>query len=203
MNAAVEAARAGEAGAGFAVVADEVRNLAIRAADAAKTTAELIEGTVKKVNGGSDLVGQISESFASVAANATNVGDLVSEIAAASNEQAQGIGQINSAVNEMDKVVQQNAANAEESTSAAEELSSQAGQMQAVVEELSTLVGGSAKARNQQPAHNPIKSLINTARNVVPFGKDTIKTTQLGKPNENEIRPEAVAGINDDQFEDF
>jgi methyl-accepting chemotaxis protein len=64
LNAAVEATRAGEAGPCFALAADEVLNLAIRAADSAKTTAELIEGTVKKVNGGSDLVKQISESFA-------------------------------------------------------------------------------------------------------------------------------------------
>jgi methyl-accepting chemotaxis protein len=74
LNAAVEAARAGEAGAGFAVVADEVRNLAMRAADAAKSTAALIEGTVKKVNDGSQLVTGTNEAFMKVAESAAKVG---------------------------------------------------------------------------------------------------------------------------------
>ena len=114
LNAAVEAARAGEAGAGFAVVADEVRNLALRAADAAKNTADLIEGTVKRVKDGAELVNKTNEAFSEVATSAGKVGELVGEIAAASNEQAQGIDQVNKAVVEMDRVTQQNAANAEE-----------------------------------------------------------------------------------------
>ncbi len=117
LNAAVEAARAGEAGAGFAVVADEVRNLAMRAADAAKSTADLIEGTVKKIKDGVDLVETTNEGFAKVAESSGKVGDLLGEIAEASKEQAQGIEQINVAVTEMDKVTQQNAAGSEELSS--------------------------------------------------------------------------------------
>jgi methyl-accepting chemotaxis protein len=144
LNAAVEAARAGEAGAGFAVVADEVRNLAMRAADAAKNTAELIEGTVKKVNGGGELVAFTNKAFRKVAESASKVGELVGEIAAASNEQAKGIEQVNQAVIEMDKVVQQNAANAEESASTSEELSKQAEQIKSSVKELVKLAEGSS-----------------------------------------------------------
>jgi len=144
LNAAVEAARAGEAGAGFAVVADEVRNLAMRAAEAAKNTANLIAGTVKKVKDGSVLVGKTSAEFAKVSDAAGTLGRLVSEIAAASKEQAQGIEQINKAVGEMDKVVQRNASNAEESASASEEMNAQAEQMKVFVGDLQSLVGGGA-----------------------------------------------------------
>jgi methyl-accepting chemotaxis protein len=142
LNAAVEAARAGEAGAGFAVVADEVRNLAMRAADAARNTADLIEGTVKKVGDGSELVDRTNEAFDQVAESSKKIGGLVGEIAAASNEQSDGIEQVNKAVSEMDKVVQQNAANAEESASASEEMNAQAEQMKGAVNELVAMVGG-------------------------------------------------------------
>ncbi len=143
LNAAVEAARAGEAGAGFAVVADEVRNLAMRAAEAARSTANLIEGTVKRIKNGSEVVTRTNEAFAKVAVGAKKASELVGEIAAASQEQAQGIEQINRAVSEMDKVVQKNAASAEESASAAEEMNAQAETMKGFVSELVALVGGS------------------------------------------------------------
>jgi methyl-accepting chemotaxis protein len=141
LNAAVEAARAGEAGAGFAVVADEVRNLAMRAADAAKNTADLIEGTVKKVKDGSELMIRTNEAFQQVADSSAKVAELVGEISAASGEQAQGIDQINRAVSEMDKVIQQNAANAEESAAASEEMNAQAEIMKDMVGELVVMVG--------------------------------------------------------------
>jgi len=146
LNAAVEAARAGEAGAGFAVVADEVRNLAMRAADAAKDTAVLIEDTVKKIGEGSHLVETTNDAFSQVSESASKVGELVSEIAAASGEQADGIEQVNRAVVEMDKVVQQNAASAEESASASEEMSAQAEQMRSIVDELKALSGAAGQA---------------------------------------------------------
>jgi methyl-accepting chemotaxis protein len=147
LNAAVEAARAGEAGAGFAVVADEVRNLAMRAAEAAKNTADLIEGTVKKIKEGSEVVQKTNTEFSEVQTSSARMGELVGEISAASGEQAQGIEQISKAVTEMENVIQRNSASAEESASASEEMSAQAEQMKQFVGELAALVG-SANGRS-------------------------------------------------------
>jgi len=152
LNAAVEAARAGEAGAGFAVVAEEVRNLAKRAAESARNTAGLIEGTIQKVKEGSGLMGVTHESFTKVAGSATQVAELLAEIATASREQSQGIDQVNKAVGDVDKVTQQNAANAEESAAASEELAAQADQMKAMVNELLALIGGNAGTRKGRSA---------------------------------------------------
>ena len=142
LNAAVEAARAGEAGAGFAVVADEVRSLAMRAADAAKSTQEIIENNLNHIQLSWKLVVFTDEAFDKVEESAKKVSGLIAEITAASREQAQGIEQVNHAVTQMDKIVQQNAANAEESASSAEEMKAQSEQMRRFVDTLVTAVRG-------------------------------------------------------------
>ena len=153
LNAAVEAARAGEAGAGFAVVADEVRKLALRASDAAKNTASLIEGTLKKVKDGTELVTVTNKAFKKVAESSAKIGHIVSEIAEASKEQSSGIEQVNIAITEMDKVVQQNAANAEESASASEEMNAQAEQLREYVGDLVILITGKENQEADMHAH--------------------------------------------------
>ena len=170
LNAAVEAARAGEAGAGFAVVADEVRNLAMRAAEAAKNTAGLIEHTVKKVTDGSEVVVKTSSEFSQAAGGITTMGELVGEITAASNEQAKGIEQINRAVSEMEKVVHQNASNAEESASASEEMSAQAEYMKDFIGKLVALVGadGSKAKKNLRVAKRANEQPVGLGRLVLP-----------------------------------
>jgi X-X-X-Leu-X-X-Gly heptad repeat protein len=204
LNAAVEAARAGEAGAGFAVVADEVRNLAMRAADAAKNTAGMIEGTVKKVKDGSALVTRTNEAFVKVADTASKVAGLVAEIATASKEQSQGIEQVNKAVAEMDKVVQQNAANAEENASASEEMNSQAVQMKDYVNELATIVegGGGKAARSKQYAVGSERSRRSRKETVVAPAEAAVeKAVVPAKPRE--MSPEQVIPLNGADFRDF
>lgn len=184
LNAAVEAARAGEAGAGFAVVADEVRNLAMRAAEAAKNTAGLIEGTVKNIKEGSVMVDTTNHEFKKVTEIVTKSGELIGEIAAASNEQAQGIDQINKAVSEMDRIVQQNASSAEESASAAEELNAQAEHVRCDVEELLALVGnGNGNGSKKSMGRKYEQAELNDAgiAEAHPQGKNLLEHSGNGK----------------------
>ncbi|MDL2260243.1 methyl-accepting chemotaxis protein, partial [Deltaproteobacteria bacterium OttesenSCG-928-K17] len=163
LNAAVEAARAGEAGAGFAVVADEVRNLAIRSADAAKNTADLIASTISNISSGSEMVNGTADTFSVVESHASKVAELLGEVAEASKEQSQGISQITTAMTQMDKVTQANAASAEESASSAAELTGQASTLLEAVAGLEGMIHGQDSPRKmtserQRPAAKKISA---------------------------------------------
>ena len=207
LNAAVEAARAGEAGKGFAVVAEEVRNLARRAADAAKNTSELIETSQKNADSSVTMVENLTKTFVGIQESSGKVATLVSEIAAASKEQAQGIEQVNTGVAEMDKVVQQNAANAEESASASEELSSQAQELNAMVEDLLAMVGGAGARQTgevSRPAvrRQPAASRAPAAR--APAVHKASAPKQLpGKAPAKVAKPEEVIPLDDEELNKF
>ena len=126
LNAAVEAARAGEAGKGFAVVAEEVRNLAMRSAEAAKNTAEMIQESVQNASDGVALNQEVLDNLEEINKQVLRVGQVMAEISAASSQQEEGVGQISQGVGQLNQLTQQNAANAQESAAASEELSAQA-----------------------------------------------------------------------------
>ncbi|WP_281063816.1 methyl-accepting chemotaxis protein [Rhodoferax aquaticus] len=126
LNAAVEAARAGEQGRGFAVVASEVRSLAGRSADAAKEIKSLINASVERVEQGSALVDTAGSTMTEVVSSIRRVTDIMGEISAASSEQSAGVSQVGEAVSLMDQATQQNAALVEEMAAAASSLQSQA-----------------------------------------------------------------------------
>ncbi len=133
LNAAVEAARAGDAGKGFAVVAEEVRNLAMRSAEAAKNTANMIAESVRNAEGGVSINQEVMNNLTEINRQVNKVSAVMNEIALASEQQSQGVEQVNTAVEQMNQVTQQVAGNAEESADAAEKLSGQAEEMKAMV----------------------------------------------------------------------
>ncbi len=141
LNASVEAARAGEAGAGFAVVADEVRNLAIRSAEAAKKTTQLISGTVESIYKGAELVATTSDKFEKYNVVAKEFVSLLERAADLCQKQLPKFNLVKQSIEEIHSVVQGNAASAEEAAAAAQQMSAQCESMKQYIRALSDVIG--------------------------------------------------------------
>jgi methyl-accepting chemotaxis protein len=218
LNAAVEAARAGDAGKGFAVVAEEVRSLAMRSAEAAKSTTSLIEESIRNAEIGVNITREVAGKLSEIAAGAKEVNLLVANIAASSHSQAteiqqindvigqvnETVGQINSSMDEVRMITEQNAANSEESASVAEELSGQAKELESMVRTFflsqTSLSGRRPNLELTSEKRNPLppdrldtcvgELLPGTGKPVAGDGQLTVKATQLRKkPRRGMILP--------------
>ena len=148
LNAAVEAARAGIHGKGFAVVAEEVRNLAARCAKAAGETTQMIENNNRQIKDGAEIAKNTADMLDQIVSQVASTTNLIHEIAAASNEQAQGVSQVTQALQQIDAVTQQNSASAEETASVSSEMNSHVSNLQKVMERFTL--------RNVQSQHKSV-----------------------------------------------
>ncbi len=148
LNAAIEAARAGEHGRGFAVVADEVRNLSDRTTKATQEIAKMIqqiqsetsmvvgnmEAGIKDVAEGVVLAQKAGKSLHEIMGVVRNVSDLVTQIAAATEEHSTASEEVTGNVEIISNISQETSQLADRSSEGIEELNRLARELSAIVD---------------------------------------------------------------------
>ncbi|HPS57922.1 MAG TPA: methyl-accepting chemotaxis protein [Spirochaetota bacterium] len=214
LNAAVEAARAGDQGRGFAVVASEVRNLAQRTGSSAKEIEALIKNTLENINQGTSLVSKSGVALSELITSVKEVGRIISEVTASTEEQRQGIDQINIAVMDLDAMTQQNAALVEETASASEEMAAQAEELAELMKQFkineTAASGGTHRVTHDfqktLKKENPAKKPAITAKPVIKDKPETaVKTDTKVNPEtaakqEKPVKTESKTAVKDKPF---
>ena len=211
LNAAVEAARAGEQGRGFAVVASEVRSLAQRSAAAAREIKTLISTSVERVEQGTALVDQAGHTMGEIVGAIKRVTDIVGEISAASAEQSAGVAQVGQAVTAMDQATQQNSALVEQSAAAAHSLQEQARQLVDAVAVFKLAHGARPSPTRVAPAVEPggpnratqVSRLKPGPAGVKPAGHARAATPAAAAPVKTTLPAAAAAATGTDDWESF
>ena len=122
LNAAVEAAHAGDAGRGFGVVAGDIRMLAQKCAEAARDIRNLLDRARGEVSDGVRTVSSVQDKLQALKGFTEEVQQRMSQVAAASKEQAAATEQIAQAVQELDTITTENARMVDSSAEAAARL---------------------------------------------------------------------------------
>lgn len=185
LNAAIEAARAGEQGRGFAVVADEVRKLSERTAKATKEIEQMIKqiqqdtkGAVEsmthgkvEVEKGKELANKAGSSLQNIIRSSRNLMDIVSQVAAASEEQSSTAEQITKNIESINHVTQNNAVDVKEVTKAAEDLNNLTSSLEKIISTftIDNKTKDFTKSEIKESVVTPVKSKTNN------ISKDFIK----------------------------
>ena len=133
VNAAIEAAHVEGAGNEFKVMTDEILSLAVRSAEAAKSTGALTRSSAELSRNGVALTREIDQQLESAVQGARAIAVFADEILLSVHDQTAALEQISKTATEITAVTEKNAAGAVESLNAAQGLENQ-------VEKLSKMV---------------------------------------------------------------